>query len=160
MGGWGGFQVVRAICILNHPIENIKDAQSVQIIIPQNQVNRNDGNDFSLPFIFYCEFYYYVNTCTQKFDAWWLSFLWWWLCLSYPQRRVWSSLSLCTILPRKCRVLSCAFKIQLATLLLVHLKIIFCTFSSSQCNGFQCIFMPLDNTKIVYQVSCILIRSK
>jgi Rab GDP dissociation inhibitor len=35
-------QVVRAICILNHPIDNVKDAQSVQIIIPQNQVNRND----------------------------------------------------------------------------------------------------------------------
>jgi len=34
-------QVVRAICILNHPIPNTKDAQSVQIIIPQNQVKRN-----------------------------------------------------------------------------------------------------------------------
>jgi len=35
-------QVVRAICILNKPIENTKDAQSVQIIIPQNQVNRKE----------------------------------------------------------------------------------------------------------------------
>ncbi|KAK3743921.1 hypothetical protein RRG08_054807 [Elysia crispata] len=35
-------QVVRAICILNHPIPNTKDGQSVQIIIPQNQVSRKD----------------------------------------------------------------------------------------------------------------------
>jgi len=33
-------QVVRAICILSHPIPNTKDALSTQIIIPQNQVNR------------------------------------------------------------------------------------------------------------------------
>lgn len=33
-------QTVRAICILNHPIPNTKDALSTQIIIPQNQVNR------------------------------------------------------------------------------------------------------------------------
>ncbi|CAI2726941.1 unnamed protein product [Schistosoma spindalis] len=33
-------QVVRAICILNHPIPNIKNALSSQIIIPQNQVGR------------------------------------------------------------------------------------------------------------------------
>lgn len=33
-------KVVRAICILRHPIQNTKDAQSVQIIIPQNQVGR------------------------------------------------------------------------------------------------------------------------
>lgn len=37
------FKVVRAICILNHPVSNVKDAQSVQIIIPQKQVNRKDG---------------------------------------------------------------------------------------------------------------------
>ncbi|PVD24833.1 hypothetical protein C0Q70_15319 [Pomacea canaliculata] len=35
-------KVVRAICILDHPIPNTKDAPSVQIIIPQNQVNRKD----------------------------------------------------------------------------------------------------------------------
>lgn len=34
-------QVVRAICILNHPIPNTNDAQSCQIIIPQKQVNRH-----------------------------------------------------------------------------------------------------------------------
>lgn len=33
-------QVIRAICILNHPIANTKDSLSCQIIIPQNQVNR------------------------------------------------------------------------------------------------------------------------
>ena len=36
-------QVVRAICITTHPIPNTKDAQSCQIIIPQNQVGRNSG---------------------------------------------------------------------------------------------------------------------
>ncbi|KAF8561171.1 hypothetical protein P879_09939 [Paragonimus westermani] len=33
-------QVVRAICILNHPIENVQNSLSAQIIIPQNVVNR------------------------------------------------------------------------------------------------------------------------
>jgi Rab GDP dissociation inhibitor len=33
-------QIIRAICILNHPIPNTKDSLSCQIIIPQNQVNR------------------------------------------------------------------------------------------------------------------------
>jgi Rab GDP dissociation inhibitor len=33
-------QVVRAICILDHPIPNTKDAASCQIILPQKQVNR------------------------------------------------------------------------------------------------------------------------
>lgn len=33
-------QVIRAICILNHPIPNTKESLSCQIIIPQNQVNR------------------------------------------------------------------------------------------------------------------------
>ncbi|XP_046554725.1 rab GDP dissociation inhibitor beta-like [Haliotis rubra] len=33
-------EVVRAICILNHPIPNTADALSSQIIIPQNQVGR------------------------------------------------------------------------------------------------------------------------
>lgn len=34
-------QVVRCICLLNHPISRTKDALSTQIIIPQKQVNRN-----------------------------------------------------------------------------------------------------------------------
>jgi Rab GDP dissociation inhibitor len=33
-------QVVRAICIMDHPIPNTKDVSSCQIIIPQNQVGR------------------------------------------------------------------------------------------------------------------------
>lgn len=33
-------RVIRVICILNHPIRNTNDANSCQIIIPQNQVNR------------------------------------------------------------------------------------------------------------------------
>jgi Rab GDP dissociation inhibitor len=36
-------QVIRAICILNHPLPNTKDSLSCQIIIPQNQVNRKTG---------------------------------------------------------------------------------------------------------------------
>lgn len=38
-------QVIRLICILSHPIKNTNDANSCQIIIPQNQVNRNSGED-------------------------------------------------------------------------------------------------------------------
>ncbi|XP_052090660.1 rab GDP dissociation inhibitor beta-like [Mytilus californianus] len=33
-------KVIRAICILDHPIKDTKDSLSTQIIIPQNQVNR------------------------------------------------------------------------------------------------------------------------
>ena len=36
-------KVVRAICILKHPIPGTDDADSAQIIIPQNQVNRKNG---------------------------------------------------------------------------------------------------------------------
>lgn len=38
-------QVIRLICILSHPIKNTNDANSCQIIIPQNQVNRNSGEN-------------------------------------------------------------------------------------------------------------------
>jgi len=34
-------QVIRAICLLNHPIPDTKDAASCQIIIPQKQVGRH-----------------------------------------------------------------------------------------------------------------------
>lgn len=34
-------QVIRCICLLNHPIPNTKDSLSSQIIIPQKQLNRN-----------------------------------------------------------------------------------------------------------------------
>lgn len=36
-------KVVRAICFLKHPIPGTEDADSVQIIIPQKQVNRRNG---------------------------------------------------------------------------------------------------------------------
>jgi RAB protein geranylgeranyltransferase component A len=36
-------KVVRAICVLKHPIPGTDDSDSVQIIIPQNQVNRRNG---------------------------------------------------------------------------------------------------------------------
>lgn len=35
-----GEKVIRAICILDHPVPNTNDADSLQIIIPQNQVKR------------------------------------------------------------------------------------------------------------------------
>lgn len=40
-------QVIRIICILSHPIKNTNDANSCQIIIPQNQVNRKSGRPSS-----------------------------------------------------------------------------------------------------------------
>jgi len=33
-------QIVRCICIMNHPIPNTNDSESVQIILPQNQLKR------------------------------------------------------------------------------------------------------------------------
>lgn len=37
-----GQKVIRAICILDHPVPNTHDLDSVQIIIPQNQVGRKN----------------------------------------------------------------------------------------------------------------------
>lgn len=42
-------KVVRAICLLNHPIPGTADSDSCQIIIPQNQVGRRNGGDPDLP---------------------------------------------------------------------------------------------------------------
>lgn len=42
-----GGKVIRAICILRHPIPGTEDADSAQIIIPQNQVGRRNGKMFS-----------------------------------------------------------------------------------------------------------------
>lgn len=36
-------KVVRAICVLKHPIPETEDSDSCQIIIPQNQVGRRNG---------------------------------------------------------------------------------------------------------------------
>lgn len=41
-------KVIRAICILRHPIPGTEDSDSVQIIIPQNQVNRRNGKYHSI----------------------------------------------------------------------------------------------------------------
>lgn len=46
-------QVVRAICLLNHPIPNTNDAASCQIIIPQKQVDRHFGNFSTLVVLVY-----------------------------------------------------------------------------------------------------------
>ncbi|XP_051516406.1 rab GDP dissociation inhibitor alpha-like [Myxocyprinus asiaticus] len=51
-------QVIRAICILSHPINNTSDANSCQIIIPQNQVNRNSD-------IYVCLISYAHNVAAQ-----------------------------------------------------------------------------------------------
>lgn len=39
-------KVVRIICLLNHPIPNTGDADSVQLILPQNQVKRRNGKKY------------------------------------------------------------------------------------------------------------------
>lgn len=36
-------QVIRCICLMDHPVPNTKDALSTQIIIPQKQVGRRSG---------------------------------------------------------------------------------------------------------------------
>jgi Rab GDP dissociation inhibitor len=41
-------RIIRAICILNHPIPETNDAQSVQIIIPARQIERNNDTYISM----------------------------------------------------------------------------------------------------------------
>jgi len=36
-------QVIRAICIMDHPIPSTNDAASIQIILPQKQLGRKTG---------------------------------------------------------------------------------------------------------------------
>ncbi len=36
-------QVIRCICLLDHPVPGTKDALSTQIIIPQKQIGRGSG---------------------------------------------------------------------------------------------------------------------
>jgi Rab GDP dissociation inhibitor len=36
-------KVIRVICLLKHPIPNTNDSNSVQLIIPQRQLNRKYG---------------------------------------------------------------------------------------------------------------------
>ena len=42
-------KVIRAICIMNQPIPNTKEASSCQIIIPQKQLNRHSGKSSTTP---------------------------------------------------------------------------------------------------------------
>uniref|UniRef100_A0A3P8ZJF7 Rab GDP dissociation inhibitor n=1 Tax=Esox lucius TaxID=8010 RepID=A0A3P8ZJF7_ESOLU len=51
-------QVIRVICIMSHPIKNTSDANSCQIIIPQNQVNRKHD-------IYVCMISYAHNVAAQ-----------------------------------------------------------------------------------------------
>ncbi|XP_072285296.1 rab GDP dissociation inhibitor alpha-like isoform X2 [Pyxicephalus adspersus] len=51
-------QVIRVICILSHPIKNTNDANSCQIIIPQNQVKRKSD-------IYVCMISYAHNVAAQ-----------------------------------------------------------------------------------------------
>ena len=46
-------QVVRVICVLKHPIPNTSDADSVQLIIPMNQVSRKNGILILIFFFFF-----------------------------------------------------------------------------------------------------------
>jgi Rab GDP dissociation inhibitor len=43
-------RVIRAICILDHPIPNTDNATSIQIILPQKQLKRKSGKYLSLRF--------------------------------------------------------------------------------------------------------------
>jgi len=43
-------KVIRAICLLQHPIPNTDEADSVQLIIPQNQVARRHGKPASFSY--------------------------------------------------------------------------------------------------------------
>ena len=36
-------KVIRAICLMNHPIPHTNDAQSIQIILPAKQLNKTTG---------------------------------------------------------------------------------------------------------------------
>ena len=37
-------KVIRCICILDHPVANTNDLPAAQIILPQRQINRQNGN--------------------------------------------------------------------------------------------------------------------
>lgn len=58
-------KVVRIICFLNHPIPNTGDADSLQIVIPQNQVKRKNGNFLAPAYFTYFTFFVcrYLRGC-------------------------------------------------------------------------------------------------
>ena len=41
-------KVIRAICLLNHPIPSTKDAPSIQIILPAKQLGKKTGKFLNL----------------------------------------------------------------------------------------------------------------
>ena len=45
-------KVIRAICLLNHPIPHTKDAPSIQIILPAKQLNKKTGKLIRLHLIY------------------------------------------------------------------------------------------------------------
>ncbi len=53
-------QVVRAICIMDHPIPQTKDGLSCQIIIPFSQCDRKNG----LSYIEHCSFSSLCYACS------------------------------------------------------------------------------------------------
>jgi RAB protein geranylgeranyltransferase component A len=75
-------KVVRAICLLKHPIPGTDDSDSVQIIIPQNQVNRRNG-----AFLCLCILFHQRSTGIQ------ISTLLWYLQLTASVRKTSISLS-------------------------------------------------------------------
>lgn len=56
-------KVVRAICILRHPIPGTDETDSVQLIIPQNQVGRKHGLSHSFPLISLTSFRHLHRLC-------------------------------------------------------------------------------------------------
>lgn len=68
-------QVVRCVCILNHPIPNTNNALSCQIIIPQKQVGRKSGTlvvnviNFPLANLVFSDIYISVVSYTHQVAA-------------------------------------------------------------------------------------------
>ena len=63
-------KVIRAICLLQHPIPNTDNADSVQLIIPQNQVARRHGKQTTpLPILRKVVDFYRYLYCGGFFSA-------------------------------------------------------------------------------------------
>lgn len=53
-------KVIRAICILDHPIPNTNDSTSCQIILPQKQLGRKSGKTLNI-YKFFLNRYLHLN---------------------------------------------------------------------------------------------------
>ena len=64
-------QVIRAICILNHPIPNTNDVPSCQIILPQRQLNRSNDVFISCVSSSHCVCAegYYIAICSTQVET-------------------------------------------------------------------------------------------